>query len=108
MVLRPLARHEHVERLVLERELGRRLGGEPAVGVDLARPVHGNLHAYRRVTIEDLGLLHQAEAEMGQAGEELTERAWIDDIEIELAVIDRGVLGDGQSAAVIATVADAT
>ena len=44
---------------------------------------------------------------MGQAGEELPERAWIDDIEIELAVIDCGVLGDGQSAAVIATVADA-
>ena len=42
---------------------------------------------------------------MRQAGEQLPERAWMDDIEIELAVIDRGVLGDGQSAAVIATVA---
>ena len=59
------------------------------------------------MTIEHLGLLHQTEAEMGRAGEELPERAWIDDIEIELAVIDRGVLGNGQSAAVIATVADA-
>ena len=59
------------------------------------------------MAVEHLGLPHQAEAEMGQAGEQLPERAWIDHIEIEFAVIDRGVLGDGQSAAVIAAVADA-
>jgi hypothetical protein len=60
------------------------------------------------VAVEHLGLPHQAEAEMCQAGEQLPERAWIGDIEIEFAVIDRGLLGDGQSAAAIATVADAT
>ena len=92
---------------MLERELGRRLCGEPAVGVDRARPRRGELHLYRRVAVEHLGLLHQAKAEMGQAGEQLPERAWIDDIEIKFAVIDRGVLSDGQSAAVIATVANA-
>lgn len=51
--------------------------------------------------------LRKAEPEMGDASEQLPEGAGQNDIEIKLAVIDCGMLRDGQPAAVLTAVADA-
>jgi hypothetical protein len=60
----------------------------------------------RGVPVEHVRI-HPAKTKIRQAGEELPERPGIDDVEIEQAVVDGGILGNGQATAMIAAVADA-
>ena len=51
--------------------------------------------------------LRKAKSEMGDAGKQLPNCAGTHEIEIERAVIDRGMLRHGETAAVKASIADA-